>query len=83
MKKSELIYVIVRLGGVIFLVLAAWSTLNFVSGVIAVSGNPAATRLTSALGVDWLIRTSVEIIAGLYLVIGGGALFAILNREND
>ena len=82
MTKSEFINVIIRLIGVICLAYAALSVVKMISGLVLLSGGPEAPSLARTFVVDSILRITASLGLGLYLIIDGGLVFSILNRED-
>jgi hypothetical protein len=82
MKKSQFVYVIVRLIGVSFLAYTAITVLNVSSSLVVLSTTPAGNSFAGSLLLDLVIRALVGLVIGFYLIIDGKLLFSILDRED-
>lgn len=82
MKKSQFVYVIVRLIGVSFLAYTAITVLNVSSSLVVLSTTPSGNSFAGPLLLDLVIRALVGLVIGFYLIIDGKLLFSILDRED-
>jgi hypothetical protein len=82
MKKSQFVYVIVRLIGVSFLAYTVITVLNVSSSLVVLSTTPAGNSFAGPLLLDLVIRALVGLVIGFYLIIDGKLLFSILDRED-
>lgn len=88
MKKSEFIWILVRLSGLVALacalynfVLAVWSYI----AVVSFSGprNPSESGMISTAIVLILVKALSFAVLSLYLLKGGRLIFDLLNREGE
>jgi len=83
MTKSEFIWIIVRLIGVVFISIALWSFFSFISNLSLLSSMPTVPKGVGSIVMDAIIRITVFVVAGGYLIVDGSLLFGILDREHE
>ena len=82
MTKLEFIHVIVRLIGILLLGYTLLTIVNLIMGLMLLSNAPPSPSLARPLVIDSIVRITIGLVGGLYLIVDGGLLISVLNRED-
>ena len=82
MKKSEVVWLIVRLAGVYFFWLAFETSVTLLASLGALSSARGMPGATGWVIVQLLLKMVVYAVLGRYCVEDGNLIFNILNRES-
>jgi hypothetical protein len=82
MKKSEVVWLIVKLAGVYFCWLAFEASLTLLASLGALSGARGMPGATGWVIVPLMLKAGVYAALGFYCVENGSLFFSILNRES-